>query len=100
MGNKDERYDGGDGQDGDDLDQWYRDVIGNTDAAGVGPIDFNERARREAAPLRGPRTFNDDLTGPTDFVSAARKAVQAAAAAANEHSQNNKAYYKLSVSMR
>jgi hypothetical protein len=56
-----------------------------------------KRVRRVVAPLTGPLTKNDPSSEPTDFVSAARKAAQAAAMAANEHSQNNKAYAKLSV---
>ena len=91
----DERYDE-DGEE-DDLGQWYRDETGYPDAAGVGTIDYDERVRRASAPLRGPQTTTDGLTGTTDFISAARKAAQAAATAATEHSQNNKAYEKLSV---
>ena len=48
--NEDEHYDEGDGQDYDNLDQWYRDVADFPDAAGVGPIDYDERVRRAAAP--------------------------------------------------
>jgi hypothetical protein len=65
----------------DELDQWYHDEAGYPDAAGVGPIDYDERVRRAAAPLRGPQTMSDCPTGPTDFISAARKAAQAAATA-------------------
>ena len=50
---------------------------------------------KAAAPLTGPRTKPDPSLEPADFVSAARKAAQAAALAATEHSQNNKAYEKL-----
>ena len=85
-----EQYDEG-GED-DDLGQWYRDETGYPDAAGVGTIDYDERVRRVAAPLRGPQTTTDSLTGPTDFMSAARKAAQAAATADTERSQYNKAY--------
>ena len=81
----------------DELDQWYHDETGYPEAAGVGSIDYDERVRRASAPLRGPQTTTDGSTGPTDFISAARKAAQAAATAATEHSQNNKAYEKLSV---
>jgi hypothetical protein len=81
----------------DELDHWYHDETGYPDAAGVGPIDYGERVRRASAPLQGPHTTSDCPTGPTDFISAARKAAQAAATAANEHSQNNKAYENLSV---
>ena len=52
---------------------------------------------RQFAPLTGPLTKPDFSQEPTDFVSAARKAAQAAALAATEHSQNNKAYEKLSA---
>jgi hypothetical protein len=90
-----EQYDEG-GED-DDVGQWYRDETGYPDAAGAGAIGYDERVRRAAAPLKGPQTATDSFTGPTDFVSAARKAAQAAATAATEHSQNNKAYEKLSV---
>ena len=91
----DEHYDEG-GED-DDLGQWYRDETGYPDAAGVGTIDYDDRVRRAAAPLRGPQATTDGSTGPTEFISAASKAAQAAAAAATEHAQNNKAYEKLSV---
>ena len=79
------------------MDQWYHDETGYPEAAGVGPIDYAERVRHASAPLRGPQKTADCPTGPTDFISAARKAAQAAATAATEHSQNNKAYEKLSV---
>ena len=93
--NEDEYYNEGDEH--DNLDHWYRTDAGYPDAAGVETIDYDERVRRAAAPLRGPQTKADLFSGPTDFVSAARKAAQAAAAAATEHTQNNKAYEKLSV---
>ena len=64
---------------------------GHPDAAGVGALDLDDRVRRAVAPLRGPLTKSDAFSGPTDFVSTARKAAQAAAAAATEHSQNSKA---------
>ena len=47
--------------------------------------------------MTGPRTKPGPSLEPADFVSAARKAAQAASLAATEHSQNNKAYEKLSV---
>jgi hypothetical protein len=50
--------------------------------------EFEEQLRL----LTGPLTKTDPSSEPTDFVSAARKAAQAAAAPANGHSQNNKAY--------
>ena len=53
-----------------------------------------DRVRRVVAPLTGPQTKPDASFEPTDFLSAARKAAQAAAAAVNEHNQNNKAYTK------
>ena len=85
------------GDENDDLDQWYRDETGYPDAAGVGTIGYGERVRRAAAPLTIPQTTTDGFAGPTDFVSAARKAAHSAATAATEHSQNNKAYEKLRV---
>ena len=91
-GNQEEEY-----YEQDELDQWYRDETGYPEVAGIGPIDYGERVRRASAPLRGPQKTTDGSTGPTDFISAARKAAQAAATAATEHSQNNKAYEKLSV---
>ena len=93
----DEHYD--DGGENGNLDQWYRDETGYPDAAGVWAIDYDERARRASAPLKGLQTTTDSFAGPTDFVSAARKAAQAAATAATEHSQINKAYEKLCVSI-
>ena len=85
------------GEECDDLDQWYRTDAGHPDAVGVGALDFDERVRRVVAPLTGPLTRTDAFLGPTDFVSAAMKAAQAAVAATTEHSQNNKAYENLSV---
>ena len=76
----DEHYDEGAGN--DNLDHWYRDETGYPDAAGVGAFYYDERVRRAAAPLKGPQTTTDSCTGPTDFVSAATKAAQAAATAA------------------
>jgi hypothetical protein len=81
----------------DGLEQWRRTDTGYPDAVGVGDLGYGERVRKAAAPLKGPLTKIGHSLEPTDFVSAARKAAQAAAAAANEHSQNNKAYEKLSV---
>ena len=62
------------GEEYDELDQWYRTDAGHLDAAGIGALDLGERVRRAAAPLRGPLTKTDAFSGPTDFVSAARKA--------------------------
>ena len=85
------------GEECDGLDQWYRTDAGHPDSVGVGALDYDERVCRVDAPLRGPSTRADAFSGPTDFVSAARKAAQAAVAAATEHNQNNKAYEKPSV---
>ena len=82
---------------GDYSGQWYREEAEHRDAAGVGNLDYGERVRRASAPLQRPQSKLDTALGPSGCVSAARKAVQAAAMAACEHSQNNKAYEKLSV---
>ena len=81
----------------DGLERWYRAAKRHPEAAGVGDLVYGERVCPAAAPLTGPLTKSDLSQEPTDYVSAARKAAQAAAAAATEHSQNNKAYAKLSV---
>ena len=73
----------------DDLEHWYRTETGHPEVVGVGDLDYGERVRTAVAPLTGPLTEPDFSQEPTDFVSAARKAAQAAALAATEHSQNN-----------
>ena len=50
-------YDEGEGR--NDLNHWYRTDAGNPDVGGVGTIDYYERFRRAAAPLRGPQTKAD-----------------------------------------
>ena len=70
MGNEAEYYDKGEAH--DNLDHWYCTDVGYPEAAGVGTIDYDERVRRASALLRGPQTSTDGLTGPTDFISAAR----------------------------
>ena len=87
------------GEENDDLDQWYRTDAGHPDAVGVGALDYDERVRPVVALPRGPQIKTDAFSGPTDCVSAARKAAQAAAAAATEHNQNNKAYEKAECSI-
>ena len=76
--------------DQDDLEHWYRTETGHPEVVGVGDLDYGERVRTAVAPLTGPLTEPDFSQEPTDFVSAARKAAQAAALAATEHSQHNK----------
>ena len=50
-----------------------------------------------AAPLSGPQSRPEIPMGPSDLVSAIRKAAQAAAMAASEQSQDNNAHEKHNV---
>ena len=45
----------------DDWGQWYRDETGYPDAAGVGTIDYDERVRRAAAPLKRTSDYHGQL---------------------------------------
>ncbi|MFM7986957.1 MAG: hypothetical protein ACKPKO_47350, partial [Candidatus Fonsibacter sp.] len=63
-------------------------------SAGVGELAYKERVNRAVAPPMGPK---NPVREPSDIVSVAKKAAQAAAIAASEHSQSNKAYAKLGV---
>ena len=39
-----------------DLSKWYKDDAGYREAAGVGDVDYKERVKKAAAPLKGPQT--------------------------------------------
>ena len=71
------------------MEHWYRSETGHPEAVGVGDLDYGERVRKAVAPLTGPLTKPDPSLEPTDFVSAPRKAAQAASLAATEHSEHN-----------
>ncbi|MFM7982182.1 MAG: hypothetical protein ACKPKO_22970, partial [Candidatus Fonsibacter sp.] len=68
----------------DGLHQW-------SEAAGVGEMDYQDRAQKAVAPLT---RVQEPQMAPPDIVTAARKAAHATAI---EHSINHKAYEKLSV---
>ena len=59
--------------------------------------DFMERAKRAAAPLKGPQTKLGDPDGPTDILWAPKKAAADAANAASDMTHNKKSYDQLSV---
>ena len=102
-----EDYDEWEGEDEefecDDLDKWYKDDAGCCEAAGVGDLDYGERARRATTPLFGPLTrpnlpgSNTEVQEPPDLIPATNKAAHAATIAASYMTHNTKACEKLSV---
>ena len=77
--------------DEDGLCKWCKDDSGYREAAGVGDVDYKEKVKKAAAPLKGPQTKPEEPLEAPDFISLARKAAQAAARAASDMTHNTKA---------